>query len=168
MVHPPAYKVRVAMFRKVLYPTDFSVCAQKALGALGLLRKAGCEEVVVLHVLDEGQINIVEWGLGELGEPVEENLSSIFRRRRTLAEERLSKVRAEIEAAGMQVTSLLRQGVPFREILGVADEEEVSLVVIGSHGRSNIGEVLLGSVCDQVVNNARQSVLVVKRDPPCT
>jgi len=156
------------MFHKVLYPTDFSVCAHKALGALTMLRAAGCEEVVLLHVLDEGQIDLVKWGLGELGEPVEENLSSILEQRRKLAGDRLAEVQAEIEAAGIKVTPLLRRGVPFREIIGAADEEQVSLVVIGSHGRSNVTEMLLGSVCDQVVNNARQSVLVVKRDPPCT
>lgn len=156
------------MFHRVLYPTDFSVCAHKAIGALSMLKEAGCEEVVLLHVLDEGQIALVEWGLGELGEPVEENLSTILERRRRVAGERLARVQAEIEAAGMQVVPLLRRGVPFREILGVAEEEGVSLVVIGSHGKSDVGEMLLGSVCDQVVHNARQSVLVVKRDPPCT
>jgi nucleotide-binding universal stress UspA family protein len=156
------------MFHKVLYPTDFSMCADKVLDALIMLKHAGCEEVVLLHILDEGQIDLVEWGLGELGEPVEENLSSILDRRRALAEERLAHVQTEIEAAGMRVTPLLLRGVPFQEILRVADEEEVSLVAIGSHGRSNIAEMLLGSVSDQVVNNAHQSVLVVKRDPPCT
>jgi nucleotide-binding universal stress UspA family protein len=155
------------MFEKVLYPTDFSVCAHKAIDALAMLKAAGCEEVVLLHVLDEGQIDLVEWGLGELGEPVEENLSSLLERRRTHAEERLAGARAEIEAAGIRVAPLLRRGVPFREILDVAEREAVSLVVIGSHGKSDIGEALLGSVCDQVVHNARQSVLVVKRDPPC-
>lgn len=155
------------MFEKVLYPTDFSACAHKAIAALALLREAGCGEVVLLHVLDEGQIDLVEWGLGELGEPVEENLSTVLERRRMHAEERLAGVRAEIEAAGMRVTPLLRRGVPFREILDVAEREAVSLVVIGSHGKSDIGEALLGSVCDQVVNHAPRSVLVVKRDTPC-
>ena len=156
------------MFHRVLYPTDFSACAQRALGALTMLKEAGCEVVVVLHVLDEGQIDLVAWGLGELGEPVEENLSLILERRRGRAEELLAGVQAEIEAAGMQVVPLLRYGVPFREILEAADEEGISLVIIGSHGRSNLAEILLGSVCDKVVHNARQSVLVVKREPPCT
>ena len=55
-------------------------------------------------------------------------------------------------------------GNPGKEILAAADAQEVSLIVIGSHGRSNIRDRLLGTVSEYVIKNARQPVLVIKRD----
>ncbi len=51
-----------------------------------------------------------------------------------------------------------------KKILEVAEREDVSVIVLGSHGRSNFEEVLLGSVSEEVVRKARVPVLVVKRD----
>ena len=48
-------------------------------------------------------------------------------------------------------------------ILRAEEEEGVSVVVIGSHGKSNIKEMLLGSVSEKVVRKAKSPVLVVKR-----
>ncbi len=54
------------------------------------------------------------------------------------------------------------QGDPFKEIIRVAEEEDVSVIVIGSHGRTDIVEMLLGSVAEKVVRKAKRPVLVVK------
>jgi nucleotide-binding universal stress UspA family protein len=55
-------------------------------------------------------------------------------------------------------------GSPGKEIVNTADAEGVSLIVIGSHGRSDIRERLLGTVSEYVIKNAHQPVLVIKRD----
>ena len=55
-------------------------------------------------------------------------------------------------------------GTPGTEIVNAADAEGVSLIVIGSHGRSNLRDRLLGTVSEYVIKNARQPVLVIKRD----
>lgn len=57
------------------------------------------------------------------------------------------------------------EGTPFREILKIAGDEDVSLIAIGSHGKSNIMEKLLGSVSEKVIRDSKRPVLVVKRDP---
>jgi nucleotide-binding universal stress UspA family protein len=48
-------------------------------------------------------------------------------------------------------------------VLKVAEEENPSVIVVGSHGKSNLEEMLLGSVSEKVVRKSRHPVLVVKR-----
>jgi nucleotide-binding universal stress UspA family protein len=57
----------------------------------------------------------------------------------------------------------IEKGIPFTEILRVEDDEDVSLIIIGSHGKSNVAEILLGSVSEKVIRKAKRPVLVMKR-----
>ena len=66
---------------------------------------------------------------------------------------------------GYKTILRIEKGIPFKEILRVEKEEDVSLIVIGSHGTSNVKEMLLGSVSEKVVRKAEKPVLVVKRQP---
>ena len=61
--------------------------------------------------------------------------------------------------------TVVKTGFPWREILEVEDEETPSILVIGSHGRSNLGDVFLGSVSDRVIRKRKGPVMVIKRDP---
>jgi len=49
------------------------------------------------------------------------------------------------------------------KILEIEAEESVSVIVLGSHGKSNVKEMLLGSVSEHVIRNCRKPVLVIKR-----
>ena len=57
----------------------------------------------------------------------------------------------------------IEKGIPFKEILRVENEEDISLIVIGSHGKSNVEEMLLGSVSEKVIRKAKSPVIVIKR-----
>ena len=63
----------------------------------------------------------------------------------------------------MQYEHHYLSGVPETEILAFADREKVDLIVIGSHGRTGITRVLLGSVAEAVVRGAKCPVLTVKQ-----
>jgi len=82
----------------------------------------------------------------------------------TLAESRAEEVRQQLEKAGLQARVKIVIGHPFQDILKTADGEKVDLIVMGSHGKSNVREMLLGSVSEKVIRKARQHVLVIKRD----
>ncbi len=144
------------MFRKILYPTDFSDVSKKALQYLIQLKKAGTEEVVILHVVDTRSLHIPEvyslFDLSLLGEKLE-----------SVAQEEADKIAGELADAGIKTSIRIEKGIPFKEILRVEAEENISLIVIGSHGVSNVEEMLLGSVSEKVIRKARKPVLVVKR-----
>jgi len=57
----------------------------------------------------------------------------------------------------------IETGVPLKEILKVEEEEKVSAIVIGSHGKTNIREMFLGSVSEKVIRKSKNPVLIVKR-----
>ena len=53
-------------------------------------------------------------------------------------------------------------GMSVREILRVEEEEGISVTVIGSHGRSNLKEIFLGSVSEKVIRKSKNPVFVIK------
>jgi nucleotide-binding universal stress UspA family protein len=71
----------------------------------------------------------------------------------------------ELEDVGFGVKSIIKTGFPWSEILDLEEKEAPSIIVIGSHGRSNIGEIFLGSVSERVIRKCKQPVMVIKRDP---
>jgi len=76
----------------------------------------------------------------------------------------VSRAEDEIRAAGIATEARLPTGDPRDALLRLAEEERVDLIVVGSHGRTGLAKLLLGSVSSYVVTHARCSVLVVKED----
>jgi len=144
------------MFRKILYPTDFSETAEKAIPFLIQLKNTGIEEVIIFHVIDTYRLRFPS-----IYAPT--NLISFIDKMSNEAAEKAKIVAEKLNAAGIKEHVRIEQGMPLREILRVESEEEVSIIVIGSHGRSNIEEMFLGSVSENVVRKAKSPVLVVKR-----
>jgi nucleotide-binding universal stress UspA family protein len=148
------------MLSKVLYPTDFSEVSLKALDFIKQLKGGGTKEVVVLHVLDQRGIDAVRhYAIVTAGDFPEWEETV-----REGANQELAKVEKVLKEDGLKVKCLLKEGIPLKEILRAEQEEAVSLIVIGSHGRSNIEEMLLGSVSEKVLRKCKKPVLVVKRE----
>jgi nucleotide-binding universal stress UspA family protein len=79
-------------------------------------------------------------------------------------EERLKEIEEELKACGFEVKTLLTVGEPKEEIVKVAKEENVSVIVIGYHGKSLIERILeIGSTAKAVIKKAECPVLVVKK-----
>lgn len=69
----------------------------------------------------------------------------------------------EEQANGMDVRKWIIEGQPAKEILKLAEEESVDLIVMGTLGRSGIEKFLLGSVADKVIRGSKIPVLVVRK-----
>ena len=134
------------IFRRVLLPTDFSECAGEALALVKNLRVTGLPDVVVLHVRDTRK---------------EDELDP-----QDVICERMERIRGELEFFGFTVNSLVVEGNPAKSIDRIAREQDVSVIVIGSHGRSAAEDVLLGSVSDAVICQHTRPVLVVRPGMP--
>jgi nucleotide-binding universal stress UspA family protein len=144
------------MFRKILYPTDFSDTAGKAIPFLKQLKDTGTEEIIVLHIIDTYRLRIPSIYMPT-------NLISFIDKMVIEATAKAQKVADVLTDTGIGTRIRIEQGLPFREILRVEDEEDVSIIVIGSHGRSNIEEIFLGSVSENVMRKSKSPVLIVKR-----
>lgn len=144
------------MFKTILYPTDFSDVASSALQFVKQLKEAGAKDVIVVHVIDIR-------GIDALSRYASRDLIEIENLMEEEIEKKLDQLEQELTECGLTVKVRIERGVPFREILRVEEEEDVSLIVLGSHGVSNIEEMFLGSVSEKVIRKAKSPVLVVKR-----
>jgi nucleotide-binding universal stress UspA family protein len=145
------------MFDKILYPTDFSDVANKAMSYIAKLKEAGGKEVIVLHVIDEraiGDICLLYASRGSV---------EMVRRIEEEAWKEMDNIGTRLRQEGFKVKMRVERGIPFTEVLRIEQEEGVSLIVIGSHGKSNVEEMLLGSVSEKVIRRSVRPILVVKR-----
>ncbi|MEP7117941.1 MAG: universal stress protein, partial [Acidobacteriota bacterium] len=138
---------------RVLCPTDFSdvsTLAEAYATALASYYDAG------LHLLHVDPPTPILAPYGEV--PVDIRL---FEQQREQAEADLTTARERARAAGVAADAAVRGGHPAREILAVANELQVDLIVIGTHGRGGVEHLLLGSVAEKVMRKAQCPVMVV-------
>ena len=147
------------MFRKILYPTDFSDMAEKALNYIKQLKAAGGREVVILHVINRRIIDgLLRHGM------LEKDIEKWQTTAADVAQEAVAEIRRKLEFIGFTVKTLIKTGYPSHAILDVEEKENPSIIIIGSHGRSNLSDMFLGSVSDRVIRKSKRPVLVIKRD----
>ncbi|HVF50139.1 MAG TPA: universal stress protein [Pyrinomonadaceae bacterium] len=143
--------------RTILLPTDFSECACHALPAAASLARLMGARLICLHVV-EPLVPSVGWT------PIAEPLPSadISEQLEDSAARELPKIAQSEECAGLEVEDLIVHGEAASEIVRVAREREVDLIVISSHGRTGLGRMFFGSTAESVVRHAHCPVLVVK------
>lgn len=136
--------------------TDLSPESDHALRAAAAIVRASATpgRIVLVHAWQP----VVEYGFGQ-GEvlwvgPVEDDTEAMRRALERCAE--------PIRAAGVEVTTELVQGFPARSLVEIARQRGADLVAVGTHGRSGIGRMLLGSVAEHVLHDAPCPVLAVR------
>lgn len=138
--------------RKILLATDFSDCAALAQDYALLLASAWKADLAILHVLE------FQPGMDpEL--PVNH---AYLERLRKDAEAQLSQLRAQLAHRGLSGESRHVTGIPSLRIAQEAAEAGANLIVLGTHGRTGLAHVLLGSTAERVVAAAPCPVLTVR------
>ena len=144
------------MFKTILYPTDFSDVSKKAIDYIKQLKEGGSETVIVLHVIDQRGVRSIEQYAMKKFLEFEQRIMDD-------AKQELQAIEDELKKCGFKVKSMIQTGIPLREILKAEEEESVSVMVIGSHGKSNLEEMFLGSVSEKVARKCKSPVLIIKR-----
>jgi nucleotide-binding universal stress UspA family protein len=145
-----------ALFHTLLNPVDFSACSNAAHRMALALAAANGARLVVLHV---SELVPVQWdpgfGLGSAAQ-IEAQIRADARRK-------LDELSAAAPGSGM--TTELRRGFPANEILAAAKRCKTDLIVLGTHGRTGVSRLLMGSVAEKVTRAAACSVLTVHAAP---
>jgi nucleotide-binding universal stress UspA family protein len=143
--------------RTILLPTDFSECGNYALPyATSLARKFGAS-IICVHVIEPIVPTV---GYSGMTEPLP--IADISDQLEVSAERELPKIAECEECAGLEVEELIVHGEAASEIVRVAKDRQVDLIVVSSHGRTGLGRILFGSTAEAVVRHASCPVLVVK------
>lgn len=137
----------------ILCPTDFSEVSTKAEAYAVALAQRYEARLSLLHV-DPPMPMMAPYG--EI--PVDIRL---FDEQRRQAEQDLAAAGTRAREAGIGADTALIGGYPGREILAVAREQDIDLIVLGSHGRGGVEHLLLGSVAEKVLRKAPCPVMVV-------
>ena len=147
------------MYERILIPTDGSDTAAAAVDeALDVAEKFDAE-VYTLYVVD---VDAMDLSLGT------EQVERVKNGRFGEMDELEAKARAATEYVaergrerGVDVAEHFRAGRPHDVVADFAEDHDVDLVVMGSHGRSGVRRMLLGSVTERVLRSTHRSVLVV-------
>lgn len=142
--------------RTILHPTDFSQSACHAFGIAATLAREHGARLVVLHVR-QTWAPMVAYG------------DALVRLEPAGRQDKLWEVLHDFRVADacVQVEHRLVEGEPVKEILRAAEQSACDLIVMGTHGRTGLHRLVLGSVADRVLKKARCAVLTV-RPSQCT
>lgn len=147
--------------RTILLPTDFSECGNYALSYAASLARRFDASIICVNVI-EPIVSTV--GYSGMTEPLP--IADITEQLENSAERELPKLAECDDCAGLNVEELVVHGEAASEIVRVATDRKVDLIVISSHGRTGLGRILFGSTAESVVRHAPCPVLVVKPPPP--
>ena len=140
--------------KTILFPTDFSESSEAALAFASTLAAESGAKLCILHVAEDSSAYVSGYaGFAYLPEMAEQ----VAKENRTL----LEQVKPTI--SGVEFEHRYETGSPAKEILELADREGVDLIVLGSHGRTGVSRLLMGSIAESVVRGANCPVLTVKQ-----
>lgn len=136
---------------RLLVPIDDSEPATQAL--LEALERFRTDDVVVLHVLDTDESSHGIEGGAAAGwfESKKADAEAVFEDAQTIADE-----------YGISLSTATEPGRPAEAIVRYAREHDIDHIVMGSHGRSGVSRILVGSVAEGVVRNAPVSVTIAR------
>jgi len=136
--------------RNILFGADFSSASEYAFNVASALARDYMARLIIAHVRE---IPVAAFGEFGAAAPVVENMDDANARLFTM----------KPAGAMVNVDHVLLSGVPATELLQLAEDRHVDLIVLGSHGRTGLARLLMGSVAEQVVRGAHCPVLVVKQ-----
>lgn len=140
--------------QRILFPTDFSQNNDAALKLASSLAAEARAKLYIVHVHDVQYLAVAMGEAAYLDAPT-------WREELRKAEEQLGNVVPSI--AGVNCEHECLTGNPILEILQFADSHDIDLIVMASHGRTGLSRLLMGSIAEGVMRQAKCPVLIVKQ-----
>ena len=140
--------------KHILVPTDLSEYADYALDYAIELAQTLQARLTLLHI-----IHLTPLAMGDIGAS---GLVPYLDEMEADAQQRLQALLNRVHQEGLQGETAVVQGVPFQSIVDMAGNENVDMIVMGTHGRTGLTHALMGSVAEKVVRLAPCPVLVTR------
>ena len=147
----------MARIRRILHPSDFSKASSAAFTKAVELAKANQADLVLLHVLAPPLPLMA--GDGYVSPQVYEDLDKSAR---AYASTELASLVARAKKAGVRAKAVLRDGIAHEQIVRASRSPLADMIVIGTHGRTGLAKLFLGSVAGRVVSTAKCPVMTVR------
>jgi universal stress protein A len=142
---------------KILVPVDFSACSRAALDYAAFLAARFGASIDVLHIWSPPR---AAWGPPY---PISVDHDRLVLFERTEAGRKMKEFLAHLEEeGGLQVRGRIESGDAYATILNVAAGDDYDLIVMGTHGRTGMTHLLLGSIAESVVRRAPCPVATIR------
>ena len=148
------------MLNKIVYPTDFSTAAEVAFDTAQRLARDSQALLLIVHVVDPASAPTVGMAPSPMamgGVALAEDL------RNTMDQARDELERVVPGDPGIRFEHRLIEGAPGDQIPNLAEAEQADLIVMGTHGRSGLKRLLMGSVAETVVRRTHCPVLTLRQ-----
>ena len=143
--------------KRILVPTDFSIPSEEAVDYAAAIAARFGATVHLIHVVHDPMAAQGAWEVYLPDSP------HVRETRHRDAKDRLWSIASSHETAGVRMTSEVRFGSPMEEILAAATAYGCDLIVMGTHGRTGLPHLLLGSIAERVIRTAPCPVLAVRQ-----
>jgi len=146
------------IWKTILVPHDFSSSANHAAAVARDEARTHGAKIMMLHVIDLPHQISPDAAIipDSTGAPI--NVKDYAAQS---AEAHLEDIAARLEKDGAKPSTFIRFGTPHEEITKFIEEMKIDLVVMGTHGRTGLAHLLVGSVAERVVRTSRVPVLTV-------
>jgi nucleotide-binding universal stress UspA family protein len=145
--------------KRILVPTDYSQYSDAALKYAIDVAKQSVGKIYLLHVIGLVQACAVDYCFDQA------TLNALEEKSSSSAEDMMKRQLEQIpEAKSADITTDIRAGIPYEEILNEQKARDADLIVMSSHGKTGILGHLLGSVAEKVMKKAACPVLLIR--PP--
>ena len=145
------------MGKLIVHPTDFSAASTPAFREAIKLARTNRAPLLILHVLNP--LMPPNIGNRSIEPPTYRELRKAWR---VWALKQLTRLTKRARAAKVRSASIVREGGEAPEIARLARSRRAAMIVMGTHGRSGVGRVLLGSVATRILSLAPCPVLTVR------
>jgi nucleotide-binding universal stress UspA family protein len=146
------------VFRRILHATDFSQASRPALAKAIALARQNRAPLAIVHALPPPVIPVG----GDFAYVPPKTYEALDQNARQHARRQLAALVTRARKAGVRATALVLEGTPHEQIPRAVRRVRADLVVIGTHGRTGLSKVLLGSVAERVIRLVSCPVLTIR------
>jgi nucleotide-binding universal stress UspA family protein len=149
--------------KKILVPTDFSECADRALEFAASLAKKVSGEIFLIHIIDDQDQDTISTS-GEIHSVVSGYTAEIPHMIGLLKETKviIEEIKKREYLNGIPVQDNIELGVPGIMINKAAEKYEADIIIMGTHGAKGLKEFFIGSNAEKVIQHADRPVLAIK------
>jgi nucleotide-binding universal stress UspA family protein len=139
--------------RNVLFATDFSATSEAALPYATAICRRFHSTLHLVHVFSEASLLMMTGGVDYV------SMGTIYEDAGNEANEKLDQITAGFETIPHH--TYVRHGLVWKNLAAIIEEHDIDLIVVGTHGRTGLGKLLLGSVAEDILRRAACPVLTV-------
>ena len=145
------------VFKKILFPTDFSVASDYAMSYAISMAKRYKAKFFLLHVVDT-TYDISGFYIPHI------SAEKLMQEMEEAAEKKLTNISSAISRRVKAREIVVKSGIPHKEILKFAKDKGIDMIIMGTHGKAGLDHLLFGSTTERVLRQANCPVLTIR--PP--